>query len=564
VTDLAAGPPWGARWARLGLSPVAATELRRALLRALFATRLYDRTLGRHAPSDLRIPLAIRWPGDEARGAALLGEEGGPVAGSRLASLFRPGAQASPGALAEAHRFEWLADLFAAGAPARDRGRALVAAWLDSADRWSEPAWQAEVTATRIAAWIAHWDELVTRAPTEDPLRRRMLVSIARQASHLARVAASQASGRARLRAIKGLVLAGLALGGGWRRIEKPLALLEAELPAQLRPDGGHVSRNPAMQLEVLRDLIDIRTALRAARVTQPAGLQSAIDRMTPALRLFRHADGRLAQFNGSVEAFGSMLDLVLGRAEAKGRPPSRLPHTGFERLEAGKTVVLLDAGAPPGAGWDEAAHAGTLSFEMSHGRERLIVNCGGFHGASRDWCRAARATAAHSTLVVADTNSAELLPEGGFGRRAAKIECERQEEEGSHWVAASHDGYAPAFSLVHERQLFLSADGDDLRGEDRLEGQGGVGFAIRFHLHPSVEVSMLEGGAALLRLPSGVGWRLRAHGAQLSTTESVYLGGGEARKSQQLVLSGHVGSQGALVRWAIRRETRKPAADGA
>jgi uncharacterized heparinase superfamily protein len=78
----------------------------------------------------------------------------------------------------------------------------------------------------------------------------------------------------------------------------------------------------------------------------------------------------------------------------------------------------------------------------------------------------------------------------------------------------------------------------------------------VRFHLHPSVQASLAtDGGAALLRLPSGTLWRLRTTGAEMSLGESVYLGSGEARKTQQVVLSGTVGAEGATVRWALRRE---------
>ncbi len=114
------------------------------------------------------------------------------------------------------------------------------------------------------------------------------------------------------------------------------------------------------------------------------------------------------------------------------------------------------------------------------------------------------------------------------------------------------------SFGLVHARQLFLAAEGDDLRGEDRLTGPAGQNFCVRFHLHPGVQVSLIQdGGAALLRLPSGIGWRLRAQGAVLSVADSIYLGGEIVRKSRQLVLDGHVGSGGALVKWALRREQR-------
>jgi uncharacterized heparinase superfamily protein len=183
-------------------------------------------------------------------------------------------------------------------------------------------------------------------------------------------------------------------------------------------------------------------------------------------------------------------------------------------------------------------------------------VNCGAYRGPKLAWHAALRTTAAHSTLIVADTPSSELDAEGRILRHPRAITRERAEQDGSQWISASHDGYKPEFGLIHGRQLFLAEDGEDLRGEDRLSGKPGHSFAIRFHLHPQVQASLTQdGSAALLRLASGVGWRLRAQGAVLSLAESIYLGTGETRKTQQVVLQGHVGTQGATVKWAVRRE---------
>jgi uncharacterized heparinase superfamily protein len=142
-------------------------------------------------------------------------------------------------------------------------------------------------------------------------------------------------------------------------------------------------------------------------------------------------------------------------------------------------------------------------------------------------------------------------------------VHCDRAEEDGHQWIAATHDGYQPRFGLTYSRELYLAPDGDDLRGEDKLTGRAGEAFAVRFHLHPAVEASLsADGGAAVLRLPSGAAWRLRAAGAEISLGESVYLGAGEAKKTQQVVLGGTTGPDGAVVRWAIRREPK--AAPGA
>ena len=138
-----------------------------------------------------------------------------------------------------------------------------------------------------------------------------------------------------------------------------------------------------------------------------------------------------------------------------------------------------------------------------------------------------------------------------GLGRRPGHVTAERQEANGAHWLEASHDGYKKGFGAIHRRRLYLAESGEDIRGEDVIEASAGQPYAIRFHLHPAVTANVQQDGeAVLLRLPSG-GWRLRAEGALLSLEESVYLGGAEPRRAEQVVLTGKAdGPQ--HVKWAI------------
>jgi uncharacterized heparinase superfamily protein len=319
-----------------------------------------------------------------------------------------------------------------------------------------------------------------------------------------------------------------------------------------------------------LQDLVEIRNVLHGASVNAPPQLATVLERAGQALRLYRHGDGGLALFNGSREEGAALVDLVLTQGQARGRAPMALEETGFQRLQAGRTLVIVDAGTPPPGrgrdvasglpqGADRLSHAGTLAFEMSVGRDRLVVNCGAAPAAEADWRDALRATAAHSTLVLADTSSAELKPEG-LGRRPERVEADRHEANGAQWLEASHDGWRKPFGVIHRRRLYLSETGDDLRGEDMIESLEGSGtpppFVLRFHLHPAVVANLQpEGAAVLLRLPSGHGWQLRAKGAQIGLEESIYLGA-EARKSSQVVLTAEPGAD--AVQWAI---TRVPAA---
>ncbi|MBZ0325092.1 MAG: heparinase II/III-family protein, partial [Alphaproteobacteria bacterium] len=83
--------------------------------------------------------------------------------------------------------------------------------------------------------------------------------------------------------------------------------------------------------------------------------------------------------------------------------------------------------------------------------------------------------------------------------------------------------------------------------------------FAVRFHLHPSVKASLAENGTqALLRLPGGEGWRLRSGGGRLEIADSVYLGDGQPRRGEQIVLAGTATPDGAQVKWAFQRIPRR------
>jgi uncharacterized heparinase superfamily protein len=509
------------------------------------------------------------WPGEAARGARLLrgefevlgtvrplrpaeadgGADWGPAAGS---ATWR----------AAAHGFAWLRDLRALGTDAaRLRGRALAADWLASGA--SDPLADApDVAGARISAWLGHWDFLAATA--EDGFRRQLMQRMAQDARGVVAGLPAEAAHRGALVALKGGMAAAVALEEEtW--LARCVRFLPQELERQFNPDGGHVERSPLQQLLALQDLIEIRNLLHGAGVEAPAHLAAALDRVAPALRLMRHADGGLALFNGTREEQAAIIDLALTQGQSRGRAPAHLPETGFHRLAASRTLVIVDCGAPPSArrdagpgglprGADRFAHAGTLSFEMSVGKDRVIVNCGAAPAAEGEWRDALRATAAHSALVLADTNSSELRPEG-LGRRVETVEADRQEANGAQWLEASHDGWLRPFGLRHRRRFYLSESGDDLRGEDVLEPErdaGIPGFVVRFHLHPAVVASLQQDEAGvLLRLPSGAGWRLRAKGARVAIEESIYLAA-EPRRSQQVALHAEPGT--ASIQWAIGR----------
>ena len=505
-------------------------------------------------PDAPAIPVRDPWAGDPQSGARVLKGEFAVEGTTRPLDAAAWGG-GEPGAVwaAAAHGFLWLRDLRAVGSDAaRMKARALASAWIGGAGRAAPVAARADVLGNRVSALLCHWDFLAESA--EDQFRAAVMAQIVEDARALAAALPAEEMDARAFAALRGLAIAGVALPGAEAYYTRAMRFLDQELGRQVFPDGGHVERSPAALLSVLQDLLEIRALVGAVKQPVPETLGSAIDRIAPALAALRHGDGGPALFNGTREEIAGALSAVFSQAQPRARAAQRLPDLGFQRLAAGRTVLVLDTGAPAPKGQDRLAHAGTLAFEMSVGRDRLIVNCGAAPAAGTEWRDALRATAAHSTLVIADVNSSELKEEG-LGRRPEQVSVQRHEANGAHWLDASHDGWKKLFGAIHRRRLYLGESGEDVRGEDSIEAANPQPFAIRFHLHPTVDASLQQDGSGvLLRTPSGTGWVLRAEGAKLALEESIYAGSAEPRRSEQVVLSGTPQDGPCLVKWAISK----------
>jgi len=554
-----------------------ASRFYRRMIQPLYRSGLYAATLGVRSSGELAaLPFDV-WPADERNGMALL--HGEFRCGAELVRNPKPLHNAvgiSETWQAWMAGFAWLDDLRALGGPAtRQTARQLILAWFAETATYDSFTWRADHLAARLRRCLMNAAFLEVNS--DALFRAHLLRSLNRQAEHLSRALPDGLIGSELIKAVIALMIAGALLPqgtsqgerGGDKWLRRGQALLERELAAQILPDGGHIERSPAVMLELLEHLLDLAQVLILTRRPLPDQLASCIENLASALRVTVHPDGALALFNDSSEVTSVEVALALTRAAslrgAELRELGQLPHSGFQRLTAGKTIIIADAGAPPPHGYDAHAHAGTLSFEMSHAGERIIVNCGA-HPVAPEWRAVQGASAAHSTLVVDDTNSSMLLPpdgtsSGGLALTPKSVLARREATEAGQWLDLRHNGYEEPFGLIHRRRLFLSADGYELMGEETLAGRGGNSFALRLHLHPAVQASVTQNGqAAFLKLPgsaaAGGAWRLRVQGGDLSLADSIYLGHkGQVRRTQQLLVLGFIEGDETQVKWALQKE---------
>ena len=525
------------------------------------------RLKGRHPLKLIAVP-DDPFLGDARRGHALLAGQMAfrdEVRALDTLDLARP--DASPDFIAYLHSFAWLRDLstVATRAQATPVAEALMRRWLDAhADRVGEPAWRADLWGRRILMWTAHAPLILSSADLV--YRSRVLNTLARGARHIDRGTDKLPPGAPRIAAHCGMVAAALLIPGGDARRPALESGLAKALAASLFDDGGNVARSPVAQVDLAMLLTALRESYAARRLEEPAAVRTALAALVPALLGVCHGDGDLGSWQGGAPVGAEALAQIIAATGVRTRPLRQAREWGYQRLAAGSAVVVFDAAPPPVARLVEGGCASTLAFELSDGRNRIVVNCGGARAGSAQLpaglAEGLRTTAAHSTLVVGDSNSTAIHADGTLGRGVAEVELARQENDAASRIEASHDGYARRFGFLHRRQLILAGDGRELRGEDMLlpatkrRKLAATGFAIRFHLGLGIQVSpTADGLAALLRLPGGSLWQFRCRGGALAVEESVWVDAdGRPHATMQLVVTGEAPAGGASVSWVFKR----------
>jgi uncharacterized heparinase superfamily protein len=467
--------------------------------------------------------------------------------------------------------FDWLADAAAACDTERTTAR-MVRDWTDAFiaahGRFDPVSWSPELIAKRVLNWLNFADLLFGEQAAG---RVGRLETLTRHARRLDLNLSKLEGGPPRL--VGGLALAALGsvLPGHDRMLESGLSVVNEELLIQILPDGGHIDRRPETLIDLLVLLRQLKGLLSAINRPAPSTMQRAMDRMGPMVRYLSLPDGALTAFHGGGRGRKDRIRFALGDAE----PPPRLfriaPQSGFQRVETPEGCLIMDSMGPPDT---LEGHASPLAFEFGTRSGPLIVSCG-WHRALRESLRMPmRATAAHSALIVEDTNAMALWTEDPRGARTrrptAGATARRTEEEAGVWLDASHDGYRNAHGLVHRRRLFVAHEGNDVRGEDTLfvpyDGKDMMEshpFDVRFHLHPNIAIDRAEDGrSAVLTFESGECWRFRTDLAPIMIESSIFIDDQPApQMTQQLVLSGQTRPDlppersPNRIRWTLRRE---------
>ncbi len=370
--------------------------------------------------------------------------------------------------------------------------RRLMERWIAENPPGEGSGWEPYPLSLRLVNWIK-WG--LRGEPLDGPL----CDSLAAQVRWLTRHIEWHLLGNHLLANAKALIFAGFFFdgpeAGSW--LGQGLSIYEREISRQILPDGGHFELSPMYHAIILEDLLDVINAARTFGYGQHsliAKFPEIILRMRAWLAVMTHPDGAPAFFNDcafgispsrkDLEAYASRLGLA--PVTEPGEGPTHLSASGYVRVQQKDAVAICDI-APVGPSYLPGhAHADTLSFELSIGKERVIVN-GGTSTYDRSPQRhLERSTRSHSTVEINGENSSEVWDGFRVARRARPFGIHVARDEECVRITAAHDGYRRLPERAVHKRSWIFVD-QNLTVTDEIMSLAPCRAVARFHLGPEV-----------------------------------------------------------------------------
>ena len=404
------------------------------------------------------------------------------------------------------HYFDYVRDLglfyLSKGSnEAYEKFKNLVQDWIERNKIGQSEGWEAYPVSGRIVNWIFAFHLFAEKINTDSEFHKRLLKSLFKHALFLERNIEYHICGNHLIKNSKALIFAGLFFKGkeSDRWYKKGISLLSKELHEQILPDGGHFERSPMYHLIVLQDYLEVLLLLWENKLFIPSDLEDRIKLMLDFLSKILQPDGSIPLLNESAFEIAThpkaLLEIgtsLFGQISADKKKASfAVDSSGYYvmRDKSGEKYMIVDCGKICPDYLPPHAHADTLSYELSIGNERIIVDSGVYEYATGRWRDFFRSTRAHNTVVVDGLNQSDVWGSFRAGRRAFPTDVKWVVKDDIIFFEGGHDGYLKQVGVLHKRRIIF-VDNDFWLILDELDSTGTHIVEEYLHFHPEIEVT--------------------------------------------------------------------------
>ena len=341
------------------------------------------------------------------------------------------------------------------------------------------------------------------------------------------------------------------------KKIIQNIDILINLLKTQLDTNGFHKSYNPLQQAEFLNHMIELKNIMLFFQISVPSELSFQIINVCSLLMNLIHKDGSIALFNGSNNIYRKEIDQLINQvSDIKPKKLSKIKN-GISIYTDKNKKVFMDIVLPTSQSINDNLHASSLGFEFSALNEKIITNCGSVEKRIGKKPEYLRYSAAHSTIILNNTNISELIENKSYKRVPKKISFEIEEDENNIIWNSSHDGYLNNLHKIVKRRIIISKESNNIVGEDtiistKINSKKSI-YSIRFHLMPNCNCLLTnDKKSVLIKTKLNQTWLFQTK-SSIVIENSIYVGSGKGvEQNKQIVINGRINSPKIIESWSL------------
>ncbi len=318
-----------------------------------------------------------------------------------------------------------------------------------------------------------------------------------------------------------------------------------------------HKSYNILEHAKFLNNLIEIRNIFLFFNIEASQTLKNNILAMTSILKTYQHTDNSLPLFNGCNNNYNKTIEKIYEKEQFVKVKSLNKFKNGIAVYKDLKKIIFFDVVQPSNNQFHDELSSGTLGIEISACGEKIITNCGGSEigGKNPSYLKY---TAAHSTIILDNTNISEINEIGINRSFVKKVNFEVKDGENLQILSGSHNGYLTNYKKICKRKLFVSKKRELLRGEDTIISTKSIikknVYHLRFHLMPEISTTITENKKnIIIKTKRNNIWVFKSN-KEMIIEKSIFVKNDIANETTQIVINGITSSLNTKVEWSLEK----------
>ena len=320
---------------------------------------------------------------------------------------------------------------------------------------------------------------------------------------------------------------------------------------------GMHKSYNLLEHSKFINNLSEIKSILLFYKVDNDLEIDKLILKMSSILNQYFHKDGSMPLFNGSNNNYTDSIFKNLNKdVFLKSRDFSKVKN-GIAFHSSKNKKLFFDVVQPNKDRISSNLSAGTLSIEISGFGEKIFTNCGASESFGKN-PEYLRYSAAHSTIILQNTNISEIKEDNPHLKFPQSVEFNSSSDEEKDIFEGSHNGYLKKFNKILKRKITTFKNKDHILGEDSFISlknyKTRIIYHIRFHLSDGITYNFTNSKKSIILKTSLSNIWLFETDSELIVEDSILVDKNITKPTKQVVMKGVITDKKLIKKWSLKK----------